>query len=146
MLAVNGTLNLEMFGPSVYPRIEREVLAGQSVPGRGGCKATRRDSARRSVYVHVKRSLPLPILANFDAAEPDRTCPVRFVTVQPTQALGMMNGAFAREEAAKLAARLKREAGADRAAQVKLAWRLVTSREASRQSEVLEIVGFDGIA
>ena len=56
---------------------------------------------------------------------------MRFVTVQPTQALGMMNGAFAQEEAAKLAARLRKEAGEDRTAQVRLAWKLVTSREAT---------------
>jgi hypothetical protein len=140
ILAVNGTLNLTMFGPSVYPKIPREVLAGQSKPGNGWTTSNAKDSARRSVYVHVKRSLRVPLLENFDSAEPDRTCPVRFVTVQPTQALGMINGSFAQEEAAKLAARLKKEAGTDRASQVKLAWRLVASREASA-SEVSKSLG-----
>ena len=35
ILAVSGTLNLKAGGPSVYPPIPREVLAGQSVPGQG---------------------------------------------------------------------------------------------------------------
>ena len=35
ILAVNGTLNLKMFGPSIYPVIPKEVMAGQSVPGKG---------------------------------------------------------------------------------------------------------------
>ena len=64
------------------------MLAGQPVPGKGWDTSGPEDSARRSVYVHVKRSLRLPILESFDAAEPDTTCPVRFVTVQPTQRWG----------------------------------------------------------
>jgi hypothetical protein len=135
ILAVNGTLNPRMFGPSVYPHIPKEVLAGQSRPGNGWTVSSAADSARRSIYVHVKRSLHVPLLENFDAAESDRTCPVRFVTVQPSQALGMMNGSFAREEAAKLATRLRKEAGEDRAAQVRLAWRLITCRQPA-ESEV----------
>ena len=131
ILAVNGTLNLNVYGPSVYPPIPKAVLAGQSVPGKGWETSGPEDSARRSVYVHVKRSLRLPILESFDAAEPDASCPVRFVTVQPTQALGTLNSEFLNAEAAKLAQRLTREAGADVRAQIKLAWRLVTGRDAA---------------
>ena len=131
VLAVNGTLNPKLYGPSVYPPIPREVLQGQSKPGQGWDTSGPEESARRSVYVHVKRSLRLPILQSFDAAEPDTTCPVRFVTVQPTQALGTLNSEFMNGEADKLAARLRREAGGDTAAQVALAWRLVTGRAAT---------------
>jgi hypothetical protein len=131
ILAVNGTLNLKVYGPSVYPPIPKSVLAGQSVPGKGWETSGPEDSARRSVYVHVKRSLRLPILESFDAAEPDASCPVRFVTVQPTQALGTLNSEFLNEEAAKLAERLTREAGTDVREQIKLAWRLTTGRQAT---------------
>jgi mono/diheme cytochrome c family protein len=129
VLALNGTLNTKLYGPSVYPPIPREVMAGQSVPGKGWETSGPEDAARRSVYVHVKRSLRLPILESFDAAEPDTSCPVRFVTVQPTQALGTLNSEFMNQEADKLAKRLKREAGEDMRKQVALAMRLVTSRE-----------------
>ena len=128
ILAVNGTLNTKMYGPSVYPPIPKEVLAGQSVPGKGWSTSGPEDSARRSVYVHVKRSLRLPILESFDAAETDKSCPVRFVTVQPTQSLSMINGEFMNGEAAKLAKRLRTEAGADVRKQVATALRLATSR------------------
>jgi hypothetical protein len=131
ILAVNGTLNPKLYGPSVYPPMPKAVLATQSVPGKGWETSGPEDACRRSVYVHVKRSLRLPILDSFDAAEPDATCPVRFVTVQPTQALGTLNSEFMNEEAAKLAARLKREAGDDARARVDLAWRLVTGRAAT---------------
>jgi hypothetical protein len=128
ILSLNGTLNLKLYGPSVYPPIPKAVLAGQSVPGKGWETSGPEDSARRSVYVHVKRSLRLPILESFDASDPDTTCPVRFVTIQPTQALGTLNSEFMNQEASKLAERLKREAGDGVRQQVALCLRLVTCR------------------
>ncbi|HVJ68722.1 MAG TPA: PSD1 and planctomycete cytochrome C domain-containing protein [Caulifigura sp.] len=105
MLAVTGSLNTAaMYGPSVYVPIEDEVLAGQSRPGYGWGKSSAEDQKRRAIYIHVKRSLAVPILAAFDAADTDFTCPVRFASTQPTQALGLINGAFANEQAGKLAA------------------------------------------
>jgi hypothetical protein len=129
ILAVNGTLNLKMFGPSIYPPVPKEVMAGQSRPGNGWGNSSEEESSRRSVYVHVKRSLRLPVLEAFDAAETDASCPIRFTTVQPTQALGLLNSAFANEQAEKFAARLGREGGKDIIAQVRLALRLATCRE-----------------
>ena len=99
ILAVSGTLNLKMYGPGVYPEIPAEVLAGQSMPGNGWGKSSPEEQARRSVYVHVKRSLLMPILESFDLAETDRSTPVRFTTTQPTQALAMLNGDFLNEQA-----------------------------------------------
>ncbi len=127
VLAVSGNLNLARGeGPSVYPTIPREVLAGQSIPGNGWGKSAPQEAACRSVYVHVKRSLAVPILAVFDAADPDATCPVRFTTTQPTQALAMLNGEFANTQAALFAADLRRQAGPDPAAGVRLAlWRVL---------------------
>jgi len=79
----------------------------------------------------VKRSLRVPIIESFDGAETDKSCPVRFVTVQPTQALGMLNSEFLNEEAQKLADRARKDAGEDVEKQVAHAFRLVTSREAT---------------
>ena len=50
VLAVNGSLNPKMGGPSFYPIIEREVLHGQSRPGSGWGNSPPRERARRSVY------------------------------------------------------------------------------------------------
>jgi hypothetical protein len=131
ILAVSGNLNLKMFGPSVYPEIPKEVLAGQSVPGRGWPVSPPDEQNRRSVYVHVKRSLLLPILESFDLAETDRTTPVRFSTTQPTQALGMLNGDFLNKQARVFATRLRKEAGDEAGAQVRLALALATCRTPS---------------
>ncbi len=132
ILAVCGNLNGKMGGPSIYPEIPREVLAGQSYPGWGWdllCPPAERN--RRSVYIHVKRSLAVPILTAFDAADTDGSCPVRFTTTQPAQALAMLNGDFLNDQAARLAADLRVQAGDDHAAQVTLALRRVMQRTPS---------------
>jgi hypothetical protein len=141
ILAVSGKLNAQMSGPSVYPPIPREVLAGQSRPGDGWRTSTPEQSARRSVYVHVKRSLLVPILAQHDQADTDSSCAVRYTTTVPTQALGMLNGDFTNEQAAALAARLAREAPAGLPAQVRRAIRLTTGRVPTAE-EVRKDVAF----
>ena len=131
VLALSGSLSPRMYGPGVYPEMPREVLATQSMPGKGWGQSPPVEQNRRSVYVHVKRSLLTPILESFDVAETDRSAPVRFVTTQPTQALGMLNSDFMNKQADALAARLRREAGADVSKQVRLALTLATSRPAA---------------
>jgi hypothetical protein len=130
MLAVSGKLNPKMGGPSIYPMIPPEVLAGQSRPGSGWGKSSPEEASRRSVYVHVKRSLLVPILNIHDQADTDSSCPVRFTTTVPTQALGMLNGEFTNEQASLLAERVVREAPGDLSAQVRRAIRLTTGRVA----------------
>src|SRR5207302_5406300 len=107
ILALTSTLSLKMYGPGVYVDIPKAVLAGQSIPGNGWGKSPSEEQNRRSVYIHVKRSLLTPILERFDAAETDRSSPIRFVTTQPTQALLMLNSDFLNSEAALLAERLR---------------------------------------
>lgn len=128
ILALSGTLNLKMYGPGVYTAIPAEVLAGQSMPGHGWGKSPFEEQCRRSIYVHVKRSLLTPILESFDAGETDRSTPVRFITTQPTQALALLNGEFVHQQAQLFAARLRREAGKDVEKQVRLALKLATTR------------------
>jgi hypothetical protein len=128
ILSVSGALNLKAGGPGVYPPIPKAVLAGQSVPGSGWGNSPPEEAARRSVYVHIKRSLLVPILSQHDMADTDSSCAVRFTTTVPTQALGMLNGEFTNEQAEKVAARLEREVPDDLAGRVYRGIRLTTSR------------------
>jgi hypothetical protein len=128
MLAVTGELNRRMAGPGVYPTIPQEVLQGQSMPGNGWGKSPPEEQARRSVYVHVKRSLIVPILQTHDLADTDSSCPVRYTTTVPTQALSTLNGAFTQEQAATFARRVAAESP-DVAGQVRRVIRLTTGRE-----------------
>ena len=103
ILVVNGSLNRNVYGPSVFPTLSAEVLAGQSRPGNGWGKSTPEEQNRRSIYIHVKRSLLHPLLTAFDFPDPDLTCEARFGTLQPGQALALLNSDFIHKQAAKLA-------------------------------------------
>ncbi len=104
ILATNGSLNLRMGGSSFFPTLSQEVLAGQSRPGEGWGDSPVEQRNRRSVYIHVKRSLLTPLLTAFDFPDPDLTCEERFATLQPGQALSMLNGDFIHEQSARLVA------------------------------------------
>ncbi|MBX7104138.1 MAG: PSD1 and planctomycete cytochrome C domain-containing protein [Gemmataceae bacterium] len=143
ILEVGGKLNRATYGKSIYPPIPKEVLAGQSVPGEGWHTSPPEQANRRSVYVFVKRSLQLPILATHDQADTDGSCPVRYTTTVPTQALGMLNGAFLQESAAALMARLEKEHAGDRAAQVRAAIRLTTGRAPANEEVAADLKFID---
>ncbi len=128
ILLVTGQLNLEQQGPSIYPELSKEVLHSQSMPGKGWGHSAPDQAARRSIYIHIKRTLVAPILKIFDFAETDLSCPVRFETTQPTQALPMLNGKFAQDQAAALARRVKQSHPDDQSAQVKQILELVWQR------------------
>ncbi|MBK8096335.1 MAG: DUF1553 domain-containing protein [Planctomycetes bacterium] len=132
ILQVDGSLSLQLGGPSVFPPLPAEVLATSSRPEDAWGHSTPEQAARRSLYVHVKRSLQEPVLAVFDQADTDNSCPVRFATVQPTQALILMNGDFAQARARAFAERLLREAP-DLPARIRLGLRLCWQREATAE-------------
>ncbi len=142
LLAVCGNLNPQMFGPSVYPEISKELLAGESIPGADWNTAQMKpeDLNRRSLYIHVKRSLVYPLLAAFDVAETDRTTPIRFASTQPTQALAMLNGVLVNRQAALLAARASKEVGIEPRAFTRRVLSLVLQRS-PKSAEVAECTG-----
>ena len=145
VLWVGGSGNPRMYGPGMYVALPKEVLASQSVPGKGWGSSPKVEQARRSIYIHVKRSLLSPVLLSFDLAETDRSTPVRFATTQPTQALGMLNGSFFNEQARVLADRIRAEVGSQPQAQVRRALHRVTTRppsdlEISRGVALLELL------
>lgn len=110
ILAVSGNLNLKTHGEWVYPPLPPEVLATASRPGAGWpVSESTADHFRRSLYVHVKRSLRHEMLADFDQAATDTSCAVRFTTTVPTQALSMLNSAFVNRQAESFAARMREQ-------------------------------------
>ena len=136
VLAVNQSLNKEkMYGQSIYPKIPAEILQGQSRPGEHWHTSSGAEADRRSIYISIKRSLPVPFMASFDVADPDSSCPVRFNTVQPTQALAMINSEFMNEEAKVFAESLRKEKPDNPSAQVTLGLSRVLQRT-PKESEV----------
>jgi hypothetical protein len=137
VLAVSGDLNLAMFGPSIYPEVADEVKAGQSRPGQGWGSSSDSEQARRSVYIHIKRSLIPPELSVFDFPETDASCEARFLTTQAAQALGLLNGRFLQVQAERLAERVQQAAGNDRRAMIEQAVRMVYGRSANPEDQQL---------
>jgi hypothetical protein len=81
------------------------------------------------------------MMADFDFADVDSTCPVRFVTTQPTQALGLLNSEYVNRQAEVFARYLEESAGDDLVAQIRLCLTRVTQRR-PRQGEVNRGVAF----
>ena len=132
ILLTNGSLNSNPYGPSFYPQLSREVLAGQSRPGSGWGQSNEADQNRRSVYIHVKRSLLTPLLTAFDFPDPDLTCEDRFITLQPAQSLALLNSEFVHQQAARLAKSIEPQAIGDEEV-VRKAILAVLSRKASEE-------------
>ena len=80
----------------------------------------------RSNFADIEEIYPL--LESFDAADTDQTCPVRFSTTQPTQALGLLNSDFSLEQARVFAQRLMAEFPQSQDDRVRLALNLVLQR------------------
>jgi hypothetical protein len=128
VLAVSGQLNPQMAGPSMYPPIPRAVLEGQSRPGDGWGKSDPRQTARRSIYIFVKRVLAVPELDLLDAPDTTCSCEQRMVSTTAPQALTFLNGDFMQQQAGHLAQRLLNEAGRDAKGQVERAFLLALGR------------------
>lgn len=129
MLLATGELNPKMYGPSFYPKLSQEVLATQSQPGLGWGDSSEEEQCRRSIYIFLKRSLLPPLLSAFDFPDMDSSCEARFITTQPSQALTLLNGKFAHDRAAKLAARVLKESGPSLHEQAARAFYLVLGRQ-----------------
>ncbi len=130
-LAVSGQLNSEMGGPSIYPKIDAGILAGQSRPGQGWGKSDERSASRRSVYIFVKRSVIVPLMEVLDAADSNEPCPRRNTSTVAPQALTLLNSEFMNQQARHFADRLVRECGNDPAMQIERAYRLALARAPS---------------
>jgi hypothetical protein len=128
ILSASGTLNLTMGGRGIFPRLPSEVLATQSRPGYGWDESSDGEQSRRSVYIFVKRTLPVPLLETFDMASPDTPTAARAVTTIAPQALILLNSQFIEDQAALLAERVQREAASDPALQIERAFLLTLAR------------------
>jgi hypothetical protein len=127
-LAVSGRLNPKMFGPSMFPPIPKEALAGNSDLDKIWKASDPEEASRRTVYAFFKRALVVPMLEVFDVCDSARSADRRLVTTVAPQALNLFNGEFVQEQAKHFAERLIREAGDDSDAQIERAYRLALAR------------------
>lgn len=133
-LAVSGELNTRAFGPPVPVMADR---VGQFVVGKENLNAGRPgavlpmkgEDLRRSIYIQVRRSRPLSVLAPFDLPRMEPNCTVRSVSTVSPQSLLLMNSPFATTRAADFAKRVQYEAGGEIKSQLTLAWQLAFSAQ-----------------
>jgi hypothetical protein len=143
ILAIAGTLDTKMGGPGIHPYIDPSLWAGSSGRTWPGKANTDPATWRRSIYIFQKRTIQVPMMELFDAPNGIVSCARRNRSTIATQALILMNNDFVLDQAKRFAARLEREAGADPAAQVNLAFQLALSRPPSPK-ELTESVTFLG--
>jgi hypothetical protein len=147
ILFASGRLNEERGGPSVFPPLPDDLADFARYGRTGGLmwepNENEADARRRSVYIFQRRSLPLPMMASFDALPFSESCERRSSTTTPLQALNMLNGYLANEESEALAARVAREAGAKREDQIRRVFALVLQRAPS-PGELDKFASFPG--
>ncbi|MFO0877633.1 MAG: DUF1549 and DUF1553 domain-containing protein [Gemmataceae bacterium] len=132
MLATTGSLTNWVGGPMIRVPLEPEVydlIFTEGEPdGLWLTTPDEREHQRRSIYLFNKRNVRLPLLEAFDQPDTLSSCPIRPVSTFAPQALILMNGPFAQEQAQAFAARLWRDAGSDAGAQIDRAYRLALGR------------------
>jgi hypothetical protein len=133
VLAVAGSLNLKMGGRPVIPPLSDDEMQGMWAPDQWPVALDPKERDRRSVYLYVKRSFPMPMLTTFDAPDSSQSCSRRDVTTVAPQALAMLNSEFMTDEAKRMGERL-RAAGDGPDKWIRDAWRLALGR-APRDNE-----------
>jgi hypothetical protein len=134
ILAASGRLNPQMYGPPVPVAPDESGLVIVGVDNRDaagrpvGKRATLGGQEfRRSLYIQVRRSLPLGLLETFDSPAMTPNCARRSSSTVAPQALLLMNNDFVVTQAEAFAEQVAAEAGTDCAAQVRLAWQRALS-------------------
>ena len=118
ILAAADSLNLQMYGPGIHPRIHPSVIATSTTRKWPTVGQEGPQHWRRSVYIFVRRSVLMPFLEVFDAPTTTESCDQRSTTTVPTQALQLMNDAFTNEQSDRMARSIYAQAGSNMQRQV----------------------------
>jgi hypothetical protein len=133
LLLIAGRLDLNQPKESPVMEFRRGRVVGQKNPGAARRRQAVPDDYAysmtcRTVYVPVVRNFLPEMFDTFDFPEPSETKGVREVTTVPTQALFMMNSAFAIQQANKAAQKLLAVADQTPQSRIARAYREVLGR------------------
>ena len=128
MLAVSGQLNLEMHGPSMFPKVPADATRSGYNPGNVWKPFDERDASRRTIYAYLKRTFIPPMFDVLDFCDTARSVERRSVSTVAPQALTLLNGEFVNRQAYHFAQRLIREAGPTPEKQITYAYQLALGR------------------
>lgn len=144
MLAVAGKLDVsKMGGPGfrLYRYVEDNVATYHPLDQHGP------ETYRRSVYHQNARAARVDVLSDFDCPDPATAAPRRAATTTPLQALALLNHSFTHDMARFAGERVAKEAGANPADQVRLAFTLAFGRlpDAEELARCVPIVEQHGV-
>ncbi len=112
-LTVSGLMTHKFGGPGIIPPVPQNVLDyNYTYPGYW-TPATGPERYRRTVYGFRKRSMPDPVMSNFDAPNGDFSCARRVRSNTPLAALTGLNETIFIESARALALRVLKEAATE---------------------------------
>ncbi len=141
-LTASGLITHRIGGPGIIPPVPQNVLDYNFTYPAYWTPATGPERYRRSVYGFRKRSMPDPVMSNFDAPNGDFSCARRVRSNTPLAALTGLNEIVFVEAARALALRVLNEAATDDASRAAYAFLLCTSRQPtnSERNEVLDLL------
>ncbi|NCF92951.1 MAG: DUF1549 domain-containing protein [Verrucomicrobiaceae bacterium] len=105
-LAVSGLFSPKLYGPPVYPPLPKGVWTPFSGEKWVTAQPNDSDRYRRSLYVFMKRSIPFPMFATFDAPSREICQQRRLPSNTPLQSLTLLNDEAFEECARALADRI----------------------------------------
>lgn len=146
LLYASGELDATIGGPAVFPKVPSSLVAGNVLNnGQGGAlweeAKDPNDHKRRSIYTFVRRSLPYPLTASFDPADPSKPHHKRDVSTTALQALTLFNSDVVFGWSQALAGRVISEAGPNENAQLDTLYEILFSRKPTR-AEKSALKGF----
>lgn len=141
-LSVSGLITNKSGGPSTIPPVPQNVLDYNFTYPTYWKPAEGAERYRRTLYGFRKRSMPDPVMANFDAPNADFACARRIRSNTPLAALTGLNETIFVESARALALRILREAGRDDKQRAEYAFLLCTSRTPTdeERTAILDLV------
>ncbi len=136
ILMISGNLTNEIYGPSVPVAPDEAGQIHVGVDTRDGAgRPTGKvvplydEEFRRSVYVQVRRTMPLAMFDTFDGATLTPNCTLRTSSTVAPQSLMLMNNEFVIQQCDIFAGRIVAMSGEDWRTQARSAWRYALSQE-----------------
>ncbi|MDX2268830.1 MAG: PSD1 and planctomycete cytochrome C domain-containing protein [Bryobacter sp.] len=135
-LAASGLLNRQVGGPSVFPPAPEFLFQPPSSYGPKNWPVEKGENRyRRALYTFRFRSVPYPVLTNFDTPNGDVSCVRRVRSNTPLQALTMLNEPLFLEAAQALGQRAMKEGGKADAERIQYVFQRTLSRRAEAAEE-----------
>ena len=143
ILAVSGALNTKMGGRGVKIPIEPEVydliFTEYETDNLWPLPVDRTEINRRSIYLLNKRSVRLPMMANFDQPDTITSCAMRSTSTHALQALTLMNSTFMQEQSKLFAQRIELECNGKQGCMIDASYRLTLGRLPSQVEKKLAV-------